>query len=296
VLTIQSWGGIGDTLRFVSQLPVERISRWLRRPVPVIHGAADQLGCSPDALTPPPATIRGLIERCPALTWAGEGFVSRRDHYGYRVAREWLRAMHGGRQLLFPFAVNLTDAEAEGLKQIDQRPVRIGVQSHLLGLAYKKWPLPQWKAILDGLLERFPGASILLSEPAESGADLAFAASIRHAQLSLPQAIHAVQRLDLLVSVDSWSKYIAVWRAIPQVVIVPDPRSTYPQITAETLARHELGPVHWRSEARTVGFEMRAGCPHLTLQDIAALEPARVLAVVDDLLPQIRSHVNARHR
>jgi hypothetical protein len=43
-----------------------------------------------------------------------------------------------------------------------------------------------------------------------------------HDRLSLPQAIRLGEAADALFSIDSWSKYVAAWQRIPQVILVPD--------------------------------------------------------------------------
>jgi hypothetical protein len=63
-----------------------------------------------------------------------------------------------------------------------------------------------------------------------------------------------VERCSLLVSVDSWSKYVAGWKNIPQLVIVPDQTPDYPQLTASAVWRHSFRGLHKNKSLELLGL------------------------------------------
>ena len=138
---------------------------------------------------------------------------------------------------------------------------RIGVQTHLLGMPTKIWPADRWREVLRGVLELRPGAEILLFEPAAEAAGLLIDSRIIPVGgFDIAQAIWLVQEgLDCLISVDSWSKYPAAAAGIPQVIIVPDQRADYPQLTPASLWRHEFAPLHHRPEVHLLGLDAVSG-------------------------------------
>ena len=128
----------------------------------------------------------------------------------------------------------------------------IVVQTHLDGLPAKRWPAERWRATLVGLRDFFPGAAIHILDPA--GAALPSGDAIVQDALTFAQAIRLVERSSLLISVDSWSKYVAGWKRIPQVVIVPDQTSDYPQLNSSTVWRHSFRGLQNDPEMALVGL------------------------------------------
>jgi hypothetical protein len=118
--------------------------------------------------------------------------------------------------------IGMRKAEIDSIGDVPLDPTRehIVVQTHLDGLPAKRWAVKTWRGVLSGLRDRYPGACIHVLDPA--GAPLAGEGIVVQDRLIFPQAIRLVERCSLLVSVDSWSKYVAGWRNIPQLVIVPD--------------------------------------------------------------------------
>jgi len=78
-----------------------------------------------------------------------------------------------------------------------------------------------------------------------------------HDQLTLAQAIRMVSQADRLIADDSWSKYVAAWGRIPQLVVVPDQTPDYPQLTAAAVWRYSFRGLHAGKEICLVGLVPR---------------------------------------
>ena len=230
MLTIQTWGGWGDVLREISLLPVRHLPR-----VQVRHLRAEPGELHAASGVPSSESVRQLVDRCPALAWGGEGGVTRVQKALARVARHGIERFHPG--LFDPkFAWCAEDAVP-----LETDKKHIVVQTHLHGLPSKIWSLDNWRTVLDAIRALLPAACIHVLDP--SGGKLAFD-GVLHNQLTFLQAIRLVEQCDFLLSVDSWSKYVAAWKGIPQLVIIPDQTSDYPQLTATAVWRYSFRGLH----------------------------------------------------
>lgn len=263
MLTIQTWGGWGDVLREVSLLPCGRIKKSQsdfrpRRPffpvsairVPVsfsvCHLPSDLAHIRSDAGAPTAEEVHNLLARCPGIRWEGVGPVARTQKILTRGLRAVIEPFHSG--LFDPVFVWRTEDDLP----LDPARVHIVVQTHLDGLPAKRWAVENWQAVLTGLRGRHPDACIHVLDPA--GAPLSGNGIVVHARLTFPQAIHLVERCSFLVSVDSWSKYVAGWKNIPQLVIVPDQTPDYPQLTASAVWRHSFRGLHKNKNLTLLGL------------------------------------------
>lgn len=252
MLTIQTWGGWGDVLREISLLPCGRKKTgfWSKSAPPfmVRHLPLDQADVRTDAGVPSPEAVRDLLSRCPSLRWGGVGPVSRLQRMSNRAFRAAMEPFHPG--LFDPqFQWRLEDKISPASGKI------IVVQTHLEGLPAKRWTLENWLAVLQGLKLRHPNALIHILDPA--GAPFSGEGIRVESGLTFPQAIRLVEQCDFLISVDSWSKYVAGWKGIPQLIVVPDQRPDYPHLTAETVWRHSFRGLH-----RSRGVHLLGLRPH----------------------------------
>ena len=259
MLTIQTWGGWGDVLREISLLPVagRKTCREPCGPIPhsifqiknhrrVRHLPPEFSRLHPSAGAPSAGCVRDLLARCPGLKWDGEGPVSRWDKLLTRSARRICECFFTG---LFDPGFQWQPGDEVPM---DPAIKNIVVQTHLDGLPAKRWPAERWRATLVGLRDFFPGAAIHILDPA--GAALPSGDAIVQDALTFAQAIRLVERSSLLISVDSWSKYVAGWKRIPQVVIVPDQTSDYPQLNSSTVWRHSFRGLQNDPEMALVGL------------------------------------------
>ena len=274
-LSIVSWGGIGDTLRNLSLVPHVALYRRFGVRCRVVYIHWRRVGSLEHAEPPEASFFEEIVARCPSLRWAGET----ESHHGHgrwvnRLLREAIKKLHGNIPPYFPFEIPLTPSERAQLPALDPGALTVGIQTHLSGMKTKRWDLENWRAVLEGLLAANPRLSILLLETDPRVADLHLDSRV-HSTLGLNicQSIHLAGRCDFLVSVDSWAKYVAVARRIPQLVIVPDQRSEYPSLTAHKLVREEFAGIYGRPGNRVIGLSGSSREPALSLPCMAELSP-----------------------
>ncbi|MCX6969372.1 MAG: hypothetical protein NTV93_04350, partial [Verrucomicrobia bacterium] len=227
-------------------------------------------GVRVDAGAPSEEAVKALLDRCPAIHWDGVGPVSRYQKYLARGLRALVEPFHPG--LFDPGFVWRTEDEV----RMDLAKEHIVIQTHLEGLPAKRSPAENWRAVIKGVRDRHPEAAIHVLDPA--GASLAGKGIIIQDRLTFPQAIRLVERCSLLISVDSWSKYVAGWKNIPQLVIVPDQTSDYPQLTASAVWRHSFRGLHKNKNLTLLGLAPQSTKQaRYTFGPISALRPGDVL-------------------
>jgi len=242
MLTIQTWGGWGDVLREISLLPTFRFQGLFG----ARHLPPELAGVRADAGAPSAEEVQDLLSRCPGIHWDGVGSVSRCQKHLTRGLREIIEPIHP--ELFDPGFVWREEDEV----QLDTARANIVIQTHLEGLTAKRWPVENWRAVINGVRDRNPDACIHVLDPA--GVSLADDGIVVQAQLTFAQAIRLVERCSLLISVDSWSKYVAGWKNIPQLVIAPDQTPDYPQLTASTVWRYSFRGLHNNKNLTLLGL------------------------------------------
>jgi len=250
MLNIQTWGGWGDVLREISLLPLPgpHRPRWKCCPrVGVSHLPAGSAGIREDAKAPSPEAVEDLLMRCPGLIWKGMKPLSRLRKLPARVCRTFTEFLHPG--LFDPGFV----WRAEDALELDRTKAHIVVQTHLDGLPSKRWDITSWRDVLTELRNKVPSACLHVLDPA--GSPLRGEGIIIQDKLTFPQAIRLVERSNLLISVDSWSKYVAAWNGIPQVIIVPDQTPDYPQLTASAVWRFSFRGLRRDPRVVLIGLE-----------------------------------------
>jgi ADP-heptose:LPS heptosyltransferase len=152
----------------------------------------------------------------------------------------------------------------------------IVVQTHLEGLPSKVWSVSHWERVVAFLQRERPGADIRILDP--SGAALAATGAQIENSLTFPQAVHLVENCCFLLSVDSWSKYVAAWKRIPQLVLVPDQTADYPQLTASSVWRHSFRGVRTAAGFSALGLApLPCGKAEYTFGPMARLTPEAVM-------------------
>lgn len=286
-VSILSWGGVGDTLRNISLVPHDLLWRRFGIRSRVVYKHWRRIGSLPRANCPGPDVIESFVWRVPSLYWAGEV----ENHTGAgRYVNAALRAaikLLTGRPRYFPFEIRLTDKERAALPaQTHKR--RIAVQTHLSGMATKEWGLENWRRYLQMLLARFPDAEIHLFDTDPRIAELRIDGRIDTTErFNIMQSIVLLERCDLLVAIDSWTKYVAAWSRIPQLIIVPDQRSEYAALTADRLIAREFAGMYGEKNTDVIGLSTDARQPRFTLGSISDLDPAELLARTAALLDRL---------
>ncbi len=204
-----------------------------------------------------------------------------------RLFRELLVIGNAGVPPIFAWELALSDGEKIEFKS-DQP--KIGIQTHLLGLPSKKWPLPQWRSFLEHLRKARPQAELHLIDPCPEVEALRFDEQIfTHQDLTLPQSIHLVRQMDYVISIDSWVKYVAAWDRIPQCVIIPDQRKDYPQLEAASLLRHEFATLAMRKEVLLIGLDKPR--KQLTLPPMSQIRSDQIVDRILSSLPPLGTDV-----
>lgn len=276
LISILSWGGIGDTIRNISLIPHETLFRrfGIRSRVFYMHWSRTDFNVSTGP--PNPSWFEDLVSRCPSLLWKGEvqeyGGPGR---YVNLALRRGIRLLDGGPRY-FPFVPTLTEHERAALPE-PARGARVAVQTHLSGMKTKQWGPENWKRYLRDLLAAEPALEIFLFDSDKRVVDLCIDERIQTTHgFNIPQSIVLLQRCDLLVSIDSWTKYVAAAHHIPQVLIIPDQRAEYPQLTPEKLLGDELAGIYGRADTEVIGLSV--GPPAtLTLPTLTELAPEELL-------------------
>jgi hypothetical protein len=268
MITILSWGGIGDTLRNIGLVPHQFLFRTfgIRSRVVRLH--------SKTPADPPADFFRDLVEHCPSLFWGG--IIYERQRVGRIVTRgmrEVVKLFHHNTPRYFPYDIRLSEEEQEALPERPSGFV-IGVQTHLSGMKSKQWGIENWQSYLRILLAAEGDFSIVLIDNEAEVKQLCCDPRIGSAQgLNIRQSIALVKQLNLLVSIDSWSKYVAASHKIPQLIIAPDQRSDYASLSAEYLARNSFEGIFNQPPNLVIGLSGTPLHPRLTLDRLADLAP-----------------------
>jgi hypothetical protein len=274
MLTILSWGGIGDTLRNISLVPHQFLYRKFGIQCRVVHKHWKKVGCLEHAEAPEPSFFQELVNRCPSLVWGDE--VD--DHRGTgqvlnRGLRDVLKIIHCGSPRYYPFDIQLTQEERGNLP-IAPGSFNVGIQTHLTGMKTKQWGIENWRHYLDALVAADRDLSLILLDVAPQVDALCFNDRVRNTRnLNICQSIELCRSFDLLVSVDSWSKYVAAWNHIHQIIVVPDQRAEYPSLNPRKLVRDEFAGIFNHPSNLIIGLTETIREPQLTLKDISELSP-----------------------
>lgn len=269
MLKVQPFGGWGDLLREIALLPVVRLKS-LGASVLYFHPPRAWSRMHALAGGPDLELAKQVTNRVPVIKWSGERVITKMEKAPARVLRAVIELFHPG--LFNPGFVWRTEDDV----RLDPGRQHIVIQTHLEGLPTKRWPMENWRAVINEVRDRNPDACIHVLDPV--GAALAGESIVVHDRLTFPQAIRLVEQCHLLISVDSWSKYVAGWKNIPQLVIVADQSSDYPQVTASTIWRHSFRGLHKNSNLKLLGLAPESTKQaRYTFGPMIALHPQDVL-------------------
>lgn len=261
------WGGIGDALRNLFVFPHDVIFQKfgirtgvLFKQVKIVSGPS-ALGAALEHAKPPDELFfQNLVKDCPSLFW-DHSLTKEESHRSLgimtnRIVREMARMILHRDQPFFAFYPSIEDVAWARIQQLKGNDRLLGIQTHLSGMKTKHWEIGNWKMFLRGLLQACPRGKLILLDTAPEVDELLFDERISSTrQWTISQSIRLVQQLDYLISVDSWSKYVAVASGIPQTIIVPDQRSEYPVLSAHQLLAHEFRGIYGRADVDVLGIE-----------------------------------------
>jgi ADP-heptose:LPS heptosyltransferase len=194
-----------------------------------------------------------------------------------RVLRELIRICHGNQPVFFPYQIDLKPGEETALPVLDST-VCFGVQTHLTGMRTKQWGIQNWRRYLELLLQLQPEIQVLLFDSSPEVEQLRLDPRILTTHgLNIFQSIRLAEKMSCFVSIDSWTKYVAAWSGIPQLIVVPDQRPEYPHLTAERLVRREFAGIYGRKMNSFLGLEQVRRRAVLTLPSMDQLTPGDLI-------------------
>lgn len=280
MLTLQTWGGWGDVLREISLLPVDAVHAKLGVTTRMLYRPAARGEFHAEAGCPELEKLEALVGRLRSVVWGGVGMP---PAYAKALAR-------GARGLIQAFAPETGLFEPNfDWKPEDDLPASFRggcknwvLQTHLTGLPSKRWEPKNWSEVIRGIQNRFPDVQVHVLDP--SGQELATASVVVHDQLTMAQAIRMVSQADRLISVDSWSKYVAAWSRIPQLIVVPDQTPDYPQLTANAVWRYSFRGLHAGKEICLLGLKPRnTSCADYSFGSMENLVPTEMMEAISKM-------------
>jgi len=170
-------------------------------------------------------------------------------------------------------------------KKSHHKRIRILIQTHLDGhhnlkcFSAKIWSIAKWVEYIH-LLSKIPNVEVKIMEwDSEAVSELGDA--MPDVPIVGPKKLHAsiqeIANSDIVVSIDSWTKYVARWFNKKQVIVLPDLRNNYTPyfttVTADEVVRRWFFGLHGKKNIKIIGAEKRDGIFHYTLDKMSNLEP-----------------------
>jgi hypothetical protein len=209
-----------------------------------------------------------------------------------RLNQKWL-AFSGRFRWIFAPPVKGLVRKRHQQPSVAQQTLRIGLHTHLDGhhnarnAWAKSWHPENWIQFISFLKSKHQCELFLMEWNPEAARQLqdAHPDMINLVHLDLVCLCQEISNLDVLVSVDSWGKYVARWAGIQQVVILPDLRRGYTPAFEKSTAAGVLSwffyGLHLHPTVDVVGVEKQGGQWIWELNHIDDLAPAQLLAVFD---------------
>lgn len=290
-LKLQTWGGIGDILRELSLLPLARLHERFGIRFEVCQRPASAGEYHPDAECPEAQLVEELVARLPQCRWGGVRRISRYDKGAIRFLRRVLELPPIRAKLFNPdFRWRDEDSLPQAFRLSEKNLV---VQTHLRGLPSKRWPIERWQRALIGIRDAFPNIHVHVLDT--EGSPLSLEGVTVHDRLSIPQAIRLTGLADWVVSIDSWTKYVAAWHRTPQVIIVPDQRGDYSQLQPDHVWRHSFRGLQFLPEIFLLGLTPLTASKASYSGDISSIDEGDVSSAISALIERFPSTKQSRH-
>jgi len=226
---------------------------------------------------PAEQTIREFVNSVPILQWADRNPTTTE----LRIRNVWNRFNK------FIFTPPLPGWQKSRHRR-ELKP-RILLQTHLdghhglKGLSAKCWTVDAWAEVIIGLVRNYQAEIHLLEWHDSSRTQLLSCCPqvVDARQPALLQQCLHLQSMDLVISVDSWTKYPARWAQIPQIVIVPDLRRNYTsdfeQMNASRVISGWFAGIACRADTILIGIAHAGRGWEWTLPSMDDLAPEDIL-------------------
>lgn len=174
--------------------------------------------------------------------------------------------------------------EIESKKSL-HKSIRILIQTHMDGhhnlkcFPAKVWSITKWVEYIH-LISKIPNVEVKILEW-DSEAVSEFGDALPNVPIIGPKKLHAsiqeIANSDIVVSIDSWTKYVAQWFNKKQIIVLPDLRNNYTPyfstVTADEVIRRWFFGISGRKNVKIIGAEKRGGVFQYTLDKISNLQP-----------------------
>ncbi len=164
------------------------------------------------------------------------------------------------------------------------------LQPHITGVEYKRWSVESWSEVLRSLdrdeihwwiVEQDAASAQILANCVRSSTVLSGARVI--------DIIYLAERMDFVVSVDSWMKYVARWNKIPQLILFPDPKMFVGDLATEKVISIFL-PDLWRKPGVTIlGIEADADRLFFTKKSMLDFVPQELCSTLEAVMKKPQS-------
>jgi hypothetical protein len=163
--------------------------------------------------------------------------------------------------------------------------IRILIQTHMDGhhnlkcFSAKVWAIKNWIEYIR-LISKIPNVEVRILEW-DPEAVTEFVRALPNTPIigpkKLRESIQEVAHSDILVSIDSWTKYVARWFNKKQIIVLPDLRNNYTphfsNITADEVIHRWFFGISGRKNIKIIGVEKKGGVFQYTLDKLSNLQP-----------------------
>lgn len=155
------------------------------------------------------------------------------------------------------------------------------------GATAKLWPIERWVELCKCLREEGWEISILEWDSNSRSELFRQCSFLRDGRMSTDtETFQSFSEYHCLFSVDSWSKYVAAWYSVPQVVVVPDLRVGYcgfENVSADEFAGWWMHGILNRREVRIAGLEKRGERYDYSLRSFADLGVRQAIKLIREV-------------
>jgi hypothetical protein len=155
------------------------------------------------------------------------------------------------------------------------------------GLTAKLWPLENWIELCHRLHENNWQISILEWNREMRENIFMQCPFVRDGRHSQECALYSsFSQYNCVFSVDSWSKYVAAWHRVPQVIVVPDLRVGYAgfdNISATQFATWWMQDILTMPNTQVLGLAKYGSSYHYSLASFSHLNVSDAFSAIDDV-------------
>ena len=198
------------------------------------------------------------------------------------------------------------DYRTVGAKMSPHKCKRILLHTHLdqnlidHGLTAKLWPLDNWISLCHRLHQKNWEISILEWNAKMRESIIKQCPFVRDGRHAQECALYAsFSQYNCVFSVDSWSKYVAAWHRVPQVIVVPDLRVGYAgfdNISPTQFATWWMQDILTMPNTLVLGLAKRGSSFHYVLPSFRDLNVSDAFVAIDHVYQSSLGSRRAQHK